>query len=79
MALYAGAGALDRLGGRVACRDTLEQRSASMKLMKYLIAAGIGGLAAHLALKYRPGARADEGLGSFGPDPLDDDAGAAPG
>jgi len=49
-----------------------------MKLMKYLIAAAIGGLAAHLALKYRPGARADEGLGSFGPDPLDDDAGAAP-
>ena len=44
-----------------------------MKLMKYMLALAVGGLATHLVLKYRRPAQVPEGLGSFGPDPLEGD------
>ena len=42
-----------------------------MKLVKLILAVTVGGLATHLVLKLRGRPRLPEGLGSFGPDPLE--------
>ncbi|WP_280156322.1 hypothetical protein [Piscinibacter sp. XHJ-5] len=44
-----------------------------MKLLKYMLAIAAGALTTHFVLKYRGLSPAGEGLGSFGPDPMDDD------
>jgi hypothetical protein len=50
-----------------------------MKVAKVLLFLGLGGLVTHLLLKRRVDPAMAEGLGSFGPDPMDEALEATPG
>lgn len=49
-----------------------------MKIVRVLLFLGLGGLATHLLLKGSADQASAEGLGSFGPDPMDEGFEAQP-
>jgi hypothetical protein len=67
------------MAGPADCRDALAQQRNLMKVAKVLLVLGLGGLAAHFLLKRGANPALAEGLGSFGPDPMDEDLEAPPG